>query len=665
MSKTSIVSSPAAVAAGLFILAIFLFFFFIAFATQSPEELAFVSVGPDDANRDTRPEMVLSTHSQLSELDGDDRGIRHVITAQGPSRSASQDDVGSAEQWTLSIRLVADNQQPIYGGTVVFDGVLSGQSGKSNELGVIQISTMLPPVEILSSPDCSAWFQAPGFTPKRLNRFISSHESGSSIEVQLIRDASLEVEVRDSHGDPVEGVIVQVRREIGLEMPDPWLQQGINDGGLVLRVSISGGRGRVLEESEDRGWSARTGPQGLARFEGLPSNESLVLQASRAGIILASKTEVVLSPAKRTLETLSVLPMLSLAGIVEDWHTGERLGGMTLNVYRGAALGEKDFGPETYTFTSTLFSRRIVSQPDGSFEVDGLSEGVWYVGPAPGEADEQPRNLRPSLLAYRVTLPADSGKPSVILRIQRGTYVAGVVVDVDGHPRGGVSVSVRSEGHGGGGGTALSNENGEFEIGPLNLGSLELHARAVPGLSPPLPQRVTSGDHAILVQMLQSSGLRVQLADQTGSPIGIRRITASRQGVILSHINLGSSSPLSHVIEGLGSEPIDLFMEGEGLTLGVLKGAGLRMGPEFGSCTVPVVPSGILTLENGNGLSSVQAYVFSRGVPVAIVEVGVDRSVNLRVPSGSLRVLSLMEGNRIELTTSVGPSGKATLSLTN
>ena len=590
---------------------------------------------------------------------------RHEVVTEEPSDPLSQADGGLADAWGVSIHLISsDNRLPISGAKVVFDGVLAPHSGNSDERGSIEVSAVLPPAEVLPSPDCTAWFQAPGFTPKRVDRFISSHSSGSVIEVELIRDASLEVEVRDPHGEPVEGVIVRVQRETGLGQPDPWLDQGTGKSGLTLRVSIGGGRGRVLEESEDRAWNAKTGLQGVARFDGLPAREPLVLQVSRAGTILASKDEVMLSPAGRTVETLSVSLATGLKGVVEDWHTGERLSGIVLNLYRGSVAGGGDFGLETYALAETLPSRRVVSQQDGSFEVAGLFEGVWYVGPASGEASWQPRDLKPSLVAYRVELPLDPSEPHFVLRVQRGTYVAGVVVDSNGLPREGVTVSVRGEGDSGAGVSALSNEDGEFEIGPLNSEPLELRARAVPGLAPPPAQQVIPGDHAVFVQMQQSTGIHVQLASEAGEPAELRRITASRGGVILHQVDLGDSGSNTHVVEGLGSEPIDLFVEGVGGALGVLEGAEPRPGPAFASCTVPMVASGTLVLENGDDLSGTQTRVFSSGVPVAIMEVGAGRSLEISVPSGNVRVLSLVGGDWLEQEVTVAPSGEAELSLT-
>ncbi len=126
-----------------------------------------------------------------------------------------------------------------------------------------------------------------------------------------------------------------------------------------------------------------------------------------------------------------------------------------------------------YSEQSTL---KCFTDATGRFEITGVSSGSWSVGPAAKGLEEETRADDVAPLAQLVEIAEGQRAVEVNLRVDRGLFIRGHVLDSSGKPAKTVFVSayertLRLQGE-----TSQSPGDGAFTIGPLMDGSYEVAA---------------------------------------------------------------------------------------------------------------------------------------------------------------------------------------------
>jgi len=108
--------------------------------------------------------------------------------------------------------------------------------------------------------------------------------------------------------------------------------------------------------------------------------------------------------------------------------------------------------------------------PDGSFRFTGMRPGTWFLCPA-----SNPEELGFARLERRVEIPTDPRAQELALRLERGSFLQGRVLDAAGEPAEAARIEVRSSA-----GELVREEStledGRFSIGPLRAGAYRLRA---------------------------------------------------------------------------------------------------------------------------------------------------------------------------------------------
>ncbi len=228
------------------------------------------------------------------------------------------------------------------------------------------------------------------------------------LEIRLFRAATLEVELVDDSGAPLEGTFVSAGP---LEPPFVWRSE--TDRPTMLWSCET--------ESE---FCKATDAAGRVRFTALPLEMECALSAGREGHLRATASAIRLSATQSTNRRL-VMPRLrefAVSGRVVD-SAGRGIGGVRVERYD---LYQSDLSPKV---------DEVTSAPDGAFRLEHVVGGditQLCVG-APGVAR----------IPTSVDVPVDRDARDVVLVATPAAPVEGIVVDDRGAPVSAASVAMR------------------------------------------------------------------------------------------------------------------------------------------------------------------------------------------------------------------------------
>ena len=282
--------------------------------------------------------------------------------------------------------------------------------------------------------------------------------------------------------------------------------------------------GGVYNSSDKIEWHTRSSADGLYSLAQLPTEQHLVIEVTAGDELAVKKTPKLVAGEQQFDIQLSTPPTLS---------------GQVLDVAaRGVAGVVVEAAPVIQLGTDPNYSRALkavvklsaTTDSEGRFHFDESAEmfpGLWRVGLA-GSLDA---NIRPSAdegATYRwlpavveIKIPPGQKDNEVILQVESGPYISGVLVDEAGEPLefGVVRVYPMSNFHGSRLQTTAIGEDGSFTIGPLKPGEYRIHAQEPVRILNGKAENVPAGTTDLLLVCTQPSGVKGKVVDAAGNPI--------------------------------------------------------------------------------------------------------------------------------------------------
>jgi len=418
-----------------------------------------------------------------------------------------------------------------------------------------------------------ARIQATGFAPV-LFHLAEGHASVADVfEVRVQRAASVVAWVRNPAGAPVPGAQVSLSTsEIHLILPETLHLFGMSEVPGI------------------RDWTATADDNGRCSLEDLPPLVPLTLELRMAGAPPQPEPALNLQPGEEREIRLSAGGGIELRGLLVDQH-GRPVVDQGILLLRPEAPLE--FQTLIYGGEDPLAESRTDTQ--GRFTIPDVRAGTWLIGPAPensfGRDGEQPEEER---IAHRA-FPIEVGTVSpqeILLRVDRGLYIRGRVVDPKGDPAQASVLALPEQELLLGIAFTAEVEEGAFVLGPLLAGRYRLTASGSVGDAESEPVLAESGDRDVLLRLRIGGRVEGQVVDGiTGLPrsadVSIR--PRDKPDMVLS----GSSGHSEFHFESLPAGTYGILAR-SGVNVGWL--AGLDLGPGEARTGLRV------ELERGSGL---------------------------------------------------------------
>jgi protocatechuate 3,4-dioxygenase beta subunit len=269
-----------------------------------------------------------------------------------------------------------------------------------------------------------------------------------ALQVRLSRAATLEVLVLDGSSPVADAKVELTTRLYHLRLHSDWWDMG-----------------------EDPTWTRHSDASGLAVVGKLPPQAPLQLAIeSRDRPRRLEAEPITLDPGERRRVEIRLGAGGTIAGRVED-SKGQAV--LDLAIWRIAAEFPAPKRIESYETPAA----RTRTDAQGRFRFEDVPAGSWHVGPPSVSSWDESALTADAVAALAQPVGVEEGTVSsdIVIRIDRGLYLSGIVLDPDGQPAPEVSVSAHSQ-------TAWeylneqTDDAGRFRIGPLTAGSYALQA---------------------------------------------------------------------------------------------------------------------------------------------------------------------------------------------
>ena len=284
---------------------------------------------------------------------------------------------------------------------------------------------------------------------------------------------------------------------------------GFEGARLLARTAVRGLiDGVPVSEDPDlaeSSWSAAIDAAGRAELAGLPPRVPLDLTVERDGACLHRRSEPIV------LGGTSVV----LGRMVDEHDVPVADREVWLVEVDPRFLDDFDSGTEPL--------ERATTGPDGGFRFGVVREGRWRIGPAFVRGAAVVRGQ-----VLRVDVGARPERIEVTLRVLRGSFVSGIVLDEQDRPV--ASCVVHADP-----GTEAriwtrTDERGQFRLGPLTEGSHALVAGSAGSgpwsESPPLD--VLAGTSGVVLRVGLGAALLGRLVDSEGEPLRDGRVEVTQ-----------------------------------------------------------------------------------------------------------------------------------------
>ena len=441
-----------------------------------------------------------------------DPGIEYLVRALGDpiqdgSASADVASMHPGETRTLTIEIPSLVDSRVFGQVVAYEGGAPVEGAQvlvsyDSTRDVRTDSDGRFDVELTLRRQPYLKIEAKGFGPAFVVPGAGYGSAEAPMIVRLVRSATLVAKLVDRAGKPIGAGSVR-----------------LSASGHALSGDEKNFRNEFVS-LPDQEWSKNVDSEGTCRFDDLPADVSLNVDIS-----------VPHREAKHDATPLSLRPGQVLE---REWNVGAgcRLTGKVVDSEGIPAAGVAIWLAADDASHRRLFDRFSIvtkhrgttSAKDGAFEFPDVDPGSWLVGPGPDEAKN-------SIAPFPDVVAVPDGAAEIVhdLRIVRGLFVRGRVLDSQGSPAAGAFIygwmkeppwSTQ----------ARSRKDGTFEFGPLVPGRYELEA------STPMkeeansdPVTATAGDQDVVLRLRVGGSLSGKVVDSiTGSPCSAELVLSDR-----------------------------------------------------------------------------------------------------------------------------------------
>ena len=276
------------------------------------------------------------------------------------------------------------------------------------------------------------------------------------------------------------------------------------------------------------------------------------------------------------------------------------------------------------------------------FLFEDVAAGTWAVGPAPEKVryDERPGPEALAAAVTRVTIEPGTTKAEVELRIWRGQFIEGRVLDPEGEgaARSGVSASGLE---GGGSSHEQTGEDGSFRLGPLVPGRYRLRAESFgSGIHAPSEYvEARTGDTEIVLRMTVGGCLSGLVIDaHTGDPV---EADVSITGVGDTDFTWMGTSGLREGVfsfEGLPPGTYHLVGASHDGRIGALRDVPVTPGATIDDLRIPIERGGSVCLSYEGPARHATFWIEMEGVKYAYTSLASGTEERAPVPAGELTV---------------------------
>jgi hypothetical protein len=438
---------------------------------------------------------------------------------------------------------------------------------------------------------------------------------------------------------------------------------------LVVRVEGPGASlaGAELSLATDTVRGARSAP-GLEWSQPLPASGELVFDDLASGTPLRARVRrgaelllevpdpVLLRPGERREVVWSIASGTRLSGTVLA-ASGEPLAGIELWLVRANRAGggdrylsERDAPPHAGTR----------SDAHGAFVFEDVAAGDWWLGPAarrfPESVPEAELGELASTRALGVTVAPGIAEQSVVLRVERGLFLAGSVLDTAGEPLAHARVRASPLGDGSGAESgngpgllsASTDPEGRFRVGPLSSGRFRVIAEGAEDACESEPLEASAGARGLVLRLRPGVSLSGRVvAEESGAPLAAKILISSAEPEPRS-IVCWAGRDARFEVRGLRPGQYDLVATTADGRVGRIARLEARGGNHQSDLVIECAPGGRLRLQHRGPGTWARFDVIADGVVVAREALAAGGSTRCVVPAGDLVVRRSIDGRASE-----------------
>jgi hypothetical protein len=378
-------------------------------------------------------------------------------------------------------------------------------------------------------------------------------------------------------------------------------------------------------------WRSNADSSGLCEFEDLPTDVPLQVEILRDGrIVERDVPQIALAPGEARDVEWKLSAGCRLKGFVVDQHD-EVVAGRELWLQRADHDGRTFF--EDY---AEDVAHKAVTDKDGRFAFDSVNQGKWWVGPsaepdASGASD--PTAIAP--VAEIVEIRDGTVEHEVRLRVHRGLYIRGQVLDPKGEPAAKVYIHASTD-VAAWLVTSRTDKAGAFALGPLVPGRYSLVAKGWTHADSK-PVVANAGDSGVDLHLEAGGSLIGAVVDGSTGKASAAMLTFSRRGDIERGIEMSDSGDDGTFrLEGLASGLYDVVAVSSGQRVGVLRELTVQGGVESSGLVVTLAPGALLRVKYAGTDESMGCRVSEGDTTIAGGGMLFGGSQELVVPAGHL-----------------------------
>jgi hypothetical protein len=262
----------------------------------------------------------------------------------------------------------------------------------------------------------------------------------------------------------------------------------------------------------DLRWEGVTDAGGVATLNGL--RPRVPIKASiESPMPWTSAQDITLDPGETRDVEWKVTKGCRLHGILIDQTNAPVIA-------RQVSLRKAERQQMAYFLSSpSVEERKTVSDDQGRFDFPAVSAGTWWIGPSPLDRDKRASPDDVAALAQVVEVVDGQDAVDLTLRVDRGLFITGRVLDAKGAPVDHVMLTATDEEARLRVTVQSRDANGEFVIGPLMAGRYSLIANCFGRDASSSSTEVEAGTHDIVLRLRPGGAIAGTVLDDNGQPI--------------------------------------------------------------------------------------------------------------------------------------------------